>query len=84
MIGNMLSSNSPGGYMGCPVYRDAQGQYFSSDGRKFGFAGAGTQARGTLSQVRPPELTRVAAPMSRAVVNTRGGFGAARAPSYSG
>jgi uncharacterized protein YgiB involved in biofilm formation len=84
MIGNMLSSNRPGGYVGRPVYRDAQGQFFSSDGRKLGFTGAGTQVRGTPSQVRPPELTRVAAPMTRAAVSARGGFGAARTTSFGG
>jgi uncharacterized protein YgiB involved in biofilm formation len=84
MIGNMLSSNRPGGYVGRPVYRDAQGQFFSSDGRRFGFAGPGAQVRGTAAQVRPPELTRVAAPMTRAAVSARGGFGAARAPSFGG
>jgi uncharacterized protein YgiB involved in biofilm formation len=84
MIGNMLSPNRPGGYVGRPVYRDAQGQFFSSDGRKLGFTGAGTKVRGTPSQVRPPELTRVAAPMTRAVVSARGGFGAARTTSFGG
>jgi uncharacterized protein YgiB involved in biofilm formation len=84
MIGNMLSSNRPGGYVGRPVYRDAQGQFFSSDGRQFGFAGSGTQTRGSPSQVRPPELTRVAAPMTRAAVSARGGFGAARTTSFGG
>ena len=84
MIGNMLSSNRPGGYGGRPVYRDAKGQFFSSDGRKFGFTGAGTQARGTPSQVRPPALSQVAAPMTRASVSARGGFGAARTSSFGG
>lgn len=84
MMGNMLSSGRPGGYAGRPVYKDTKGQFFSTDGRKLGFSGAGSQVRGSPSQLQAPNLTRVAAPMTRAVVSTRGGFGAARAASFGG
>lgn len=84
MMGNMLSSNRPGGYAGRPVYQDAKGQFFSTDGRSFGFAGPGSKVSGYASQMQSPNLTRVAPPMTRAVVQARGGFGAARASAFGG
>lgn len=84
MIGNALSSNRPGAYAGRAVYRDTKGQTFSTEGRQLGFAGAGSKVRGPSSQLRSPDLSRIAAPMSRATVSARGGFGAARSASFGG
>ena len=71
MIGNTLSSNRPGGYAGRPVYRDAQGQFFTSEGA-VGFcrsgpqgarhagagAGAGAHARGGAHDPRDGQCPR--------------------------
>jgi uncharacterized protein YgiB involved in biofilm formation len=84
MIGNALGRSSPGGYAGRPVYSDAKGGLFSSDGKKMGFAGPGSTVRGTPAAVRAPALSAPMAPMTRATVSTRGGFGAARTASFGG
>lgn len=84
MIGNALGRSSPGSYAGRPVYSDAKGGLFSSDGKKMGFAGPGSTVRGTPAAVRAPALSAPMAPMTRATVSTRGGFGAARTASFGG
>ena len=84
MIGNALGRSSPGGYAGRPVYSDGKGGLFSSDGKKMGFAGPGSTVRGTPAAVRAPALSAPMAPMTRATVSTRGGFGAARTASFGG
>lgn len=84
MIGNALGRSSPGGYAGRPVYSGAKGGLFSSDGRRMGFAGPGSTVRGTPAAVRAPALSAPMAPMTRATVSTRGGFGAARTASFGG
>ncbi len=84
MIGNALGRSSAGGYAGRPVYADAKGGLFSSDGRQMGFAGPGSTVRGTPAALRAPALSAPAAPMTRATVSARGGFGAARATSFGG
>ena len=66
------------------VQRDTSGKVFSTEGRQLGFTGAGSKVRGSASQLRAPELARVAAPMTRATVRARGGFGAARSASFGG
>lgn len=35
MIGNALGRSSPGGYASRPVYSDAKGGLFSSDGKRW-------------------------------------------------
>lgn len=84
MIGNALGRSSPGGYAGRPVYSDAKGGLFSTDGQRMGFAGPGSTVRGTPAAVRAPALSAPMAPMTRATVSTRGGFGAARTASFGG
>lgn len=84
MMGNALGSNTPGGYAGRPVYADTKGQVFNTDGRRMAFAGAGSTVRGVPSTVRQPAVMKPVAPMTRAVVSARGGFGAARAASFGG
>jgi len=84
MIGNALGRSSAGGYAGRPIYTDAKGGLFSSDGRQMGFAGPGSTVRGTPAAVRAPALRAPAAPMTRATISARGGFGAARTASFGG
>lgn len=84
MIGNALGRSSPGGYAGRPVYSDAKGGLFSSDGKKMAFAGPGSTVSGTPAAARAPALSAPMAPMTRATVSTRGGFGAARTASFGG
>jgi uncharacterized protein YgiB involved in biofilm formation len=84
MMGNMLSSNRPGGYAGRALYSDTKGQLFTTEGRQLGFSGTGSKVRGYPSQLHAPNLTKIAAPMTRATVTARGGFGAARAVSLGG
>jgi uncharacterized protein YgiB involved in biofilm formation len=84
MIGNALGRSSSSGYVGRPIYADAKGGLFSSDGRQMGFAGPGSTVRGTPAAVRAPVLNAPAAPMTRATVSARGGFGAARVASVGG
>ena len=84
MIGNALGRSSAGGYAGRPIYTDAKGGWFSSDGRQVGFAGPGSTVRGTPAAVRPPAMSAPAAPMTRATISARGGFGAARTASFGG
>jgi uncharacterized protein YgiB involved in biofilm formation len=84
MIGNALSRSSASGYVGRPVYSDAKGGLFSSDGRRMGFAGPGSTVRATPAAVRAPALSAPAAPMTRATISARGGFGAARTASFGG
>jgi len=83
MIGNAIGRSSPG-YAGRPVYADAKGGLFSADGRPMGFAGPGSTVRATPAALRAPALGTPAAPMSRATVSARGGFGSARTASFGG
>lgn len=84
MIGNALGRSSADGYAGRPVYSDAKGGLFSSDGRKMAFTGPGSTARATPAALRAPAVSGPVAPMTRATVSARGGFGAARVASVGG
>lgn len=84
MIGNALSNRGGSGYAGRPVYSDTQGRKFSTDGRPLGFAGSGAKIAGSASALRNPNVSSIAAPMSRATVRASGGFGAARAANFGG
>lgn len=84
MIGNAIGRSSAGGYVGRPVYSDARGGLFSSNGQRMAFSGPGSTMRGTPATLRAPALSAPMAPMTRATVSARGGFGAARAPSFGG
>jgi uncharacterized protein YgiB involved in biofilm formation len=84
MIGNALGRSSAGGYAGRPVYSDAKGGLFSSDGRKMAFTAPGSTVRATPAALRAPAVSAPVAPMTRATVSSRGGFGAARTASFGG
>ena len=84
MMGNALGRSAAGDYAGRPVYADARGQLFSTDGRKMGFAGPGSTVRATPAALRTPALGAPVAPMTRATVSARGGFGATRAGGFGG
>lgn len=84
MMGNMLSSRGPGGYAGRAIYTDTQGRAFTSQGRQMAFNGPGTTARGSAAMMQAPNMSRPLAPMTRATVSSRGGFGAARSASFGG
>lgn len=83
MIGNALRGPQSA-VAGRPLYADGRGGLFSTTGQKMGFAGAGSVVRASPAALREPAATAVAAPMTRAVVASRGGFGAARSASFGG
>lgn len=83
MIGNMMRGGQPG-FVGRSLYADRQGALHTTTGQRMGFSGPGSTARATPAAVRPPAVARVAAPMSRATVSARGGFGTGRAASLGG
>lgn len=88
MVGSMLSNNSntaagvAGRVAPKPLYKSATGGYASADGKVTSPRLSGTSTTRASAMTRP-SLTKNAAPMSRATVATRGGFGGARA-SFGG
>lgn len=83
MIGNLMSGNSRAVHAR-PLYADTRGNWFSTTGNRMPFKGNGTKVQANPSALRTPSLSRVAAPMTRATVTARGGFGAARSASFGG
>lgn len=78
MMGNMMRSGTAG-YAGRPLYRDARtGALHNSGGSRMAFAAPGSKITGTSAQIRPVTTARPAPPMTRAMVASAGGFGAAR------
>jgi uncharacterized protein YgiB involved in biofilm formation len=78
MMGNMMSSGAAA-YAGRPLYRDAAtGGLRTSEGRPMAFGAPGSRVAGSAAQIRPVTAARPVAPMTRATVAERGGFGAAR------
>lgn len=84
MMGNMLSGATGSAYAGRPLYRDARGGMFTSDGRAQNFAGPGSTLRASPSVLTPRTGVAPKAPMTRAMVAERGGFGAARTAASGG
>jgi len=79
MMGSLLSGP---GYAGAkPLYPGRDGALRSASGARFPFAGAGSTVRAPATALAPTSRSRPAAPMSRATVAQRGGFGAARTSS---
>lgn len=83
MMGSMLSG-SQRAISGRPLYSDGKGALYNTSGQRMGFSGPGSTAKVAPTALRAPANPQVAAPMTRATVASRGGFGAARTSSFGG
>ncbi|WP_424931339.1 DUF1190 domain-containing protein [Amaricoccus macauensis] len=83
MMGNMLSGGQRA-ISGRPLYSDGKGGVYNTSGQRMGFTGFGSTTKAAPNALRTPPNPKVAAPMSRANVAARGGFGSSRSVSFGG
>lgn len=77
MIGSMLSNGARGGYAAQPLVKNAAGGYSPTNGSAL-IRSFGTGAKVSPGVFNPAATTKGLAPMTKATVSARGGFGGAR------
>lgn len=79
MMGNMMNNNSASSYRAQPLYKTSTGSYAAANGTRVSGREGATTLRPASFQAATS--TKTAAPMTRATVQSRGGFGASRTSS---
>lgn len=83
MMGSLLSGNQRA-ISGRPLYSDGKGALYSTTGQRMAFTGPGSTTKSSAAALRAPANPRIVAPMTRATVKARGGFGTSRSFSFGG